>query len=226
METASPTDSPAAHDHPAARAAQLHESVRKVRPADIPGVARSLAEAFYDDPAFCHCFPNAAKRMDRVERGFDLFQRRIYLQHEECYTTDGAVGGALWSPPGTWKLSALAQLRLLPAMAGAYRSDLPRVMRILSFMEHYHPSEPHYYLGFLGVEPSSQGRGLGSALMRPVLEHCDREGVPAYTEASTPRNRALYERHDFEVVEELELPGDGPPIWRMWRQPVAREAGS
>jgi len=220
MQTVSPPYPPAVH------AAQLRDSVRKVTPADVPGVARSLAEAFYDDPAFCHCLPDAGRRMGRVEPGFHLFLRRIYLEQDECYTTDGAVGGALWSPPGTWKLSALAQLRLLPAMVRAYRSDVSRVMRALSFIEHRHPEEPHYYLGFLGVEPSSQGRGVGSALMRPVLDRCDREGVPAYLEASTPRNRDLYERHGFEVVEEIELPGNGPPIWRMWRQPVAREAGS
>jgi ribosomal protein S18 acetylase RimI-like enzyme len=206
---------------PAVHAAQKRESVGKAEAADVPGMARSLAEAFYDDPAFCHCFPNAGRRMARVERGFDVFLRHIYLQHEECYTADGAVGAALWSPPGTWKLGALEQLRLMPAMWRAYRSDLPRVLRILAFIERRHPEESHYYLGFVGVEPSWQGKGLGSALMRPVLERCDRDGVPAYLEASTPRNRDLYERHGFEVVEELPLPGGGPPIWRMWRKPQA-----
>ena len=32
----------------------------------------------------------------------------------------------------------------------------------------------------LGTDPDHQGRGLGSALMAPVLEHCDRDGVGAY----------------------------------------------
>ena len=45
--------------------------------------------------------------------------------------------------------------------------------------------------------------------------------IPAYLEASTPRNRALYLRHGFVVLDEMRLPGGGPPLWRMWREPVA-----
>jgi len=97
----------------------------------------------------------------------------------------------------------------------------PRFLRLLALVESKHPGErPHWYLPALGVEPRSQGRGLGSRLMFPVLERCDLQGLPAYLEASSPRNRALYERHGFEVSEELRLPGDGPPLWLMWREPA------
>ena len=37
------------------------------------------------------------------------------------------------------------------------------------------------------MSPELQGRGIGSALMQPVLERCDRDGMPAYLEATTPR---------------------------------------
>jgi GNAT superfamily N-acetyltransferase len=126
------------------------------------------------------------------------------------------AGGALWLPPGKWKLGALEQLRLLRGMALATRSVLPRTMRLFNFLEERHP---HYYLPVIGVEPAAQGRGVGSALLVPVLERCDREGMPAYLEASSERIRVLCLRHGFEVVEELRLPDDGPPIWRMWREP-------
>jgi len=69
----------------------------------------------------------------------------------------------------------------------------------------------------IGVRPEWQGRGFGSALLRPILERCDRERLPAYLEASSPRNRALYERHGFAVVEEMRV-SDSPPVWRMWRE--------
>jgi GNAT superfamily N-acetyltransferase len=95
-------------------------------------------------------------------------------------------------------------------------------------LESGHPSEPehppHYYLPFLGVDPPWQGRGLGGALLAPVLQRCDRESVPAYLEASTARNRALYERHAFAVTEEFKLARDAPMQWRMWRAPRHRPA--
>ena len=64
------------------------------------------------------------------------------------------------------------------------------------------------------------GWGLGAALLRPVLDRCDAEKIPAYLEASSPRNRALYERHGFEVTEEFAVGRGSPPVWRMWHAPA------
>jgi GNAT superfamily N-acetyltransferase len=116
------------------------------------------------------------------------------------------------------------QLRLAPATISALRGDSGRLLKALNFIEHKHPRTPaHWYLPIIGVARARQGRGFGAALLRPVLERCDHDGTPAYLEASTARNRALYERHGFKVVEECRYAADGPPMWRMWREP--RPAG-
>lgn len=83
-----------------------------------------------------------------------------------------------------------------------------------------HPHDrAHAYLLMIGVTPERQGEGLGTALMAPVLERCDREGVPAYLEASSARSRALYERLGFVFMgTAVQLP-DGPQMWPMWREP-------
>lgn len=192
------------------------------------GVARALAAAFYDDPPTSWVLRDDATRLRLLERGFGLFLRRVWLAHDECYTTDALSGAAVWVPPEKWKLGPLAELALLPSMALLYGRLLPRVLRALGELEANHPSERHCYLPYVGVVPDAQGRGLGTALIAPVLERCDREDLPAYLEASTPRNRALYERLGFEVTEQLHLLGGGPPLWRMWRRPSRggiREAG-
>jgi ribosomal protein S18 acetylase RimI-like enzyme len=112
---------------------------------------------------------------------------------------------------GKWRLPPLRQLTLLPAVARIARGRAPRFVRLFALAEAKHPDDrPHWYLPTLGVEPDSQGRGLGSRLMRPVLDRCDSERLPAYLEASSPRSRALYERHGFEVTKEVRLPKDGP----------------
>ncbi len=193
--------------------------VRKVTPTEVPSLSRAMARAFYDDPAASHCLVDEPRRLRRLERGFELFLNQVYLRHDECYTTEGLLaGGALWLPPRRWKLDGFEQLRLVARMARVHGRALPRILQVLGFLEARHPHEPHYYLAFIGVEPAQQGRGMGSALLRPVLERCDREQMPAYLEASSERNRALYERHGFEVVEEVRLPASGPPIWPMWRE--------
>lgn len=198
------------------------KTVRKATADDVPGIAQSLARAFYDDPVTEWWLPDESQRMRRVQRTFEsIFPKRICLPHDETYTTGEVVGGALWMPPEKWQLGLIENLRLLPFMAAVWGRGLPRVMRSLGYLDSKHPHEPHYYLFILGVEPGWQGKGIGAALMRPILERCDREKLPAYLEATTPRNRELYLRNGFEVVEEIELPGGGPPLWRIWREPGA-----
>ncbi|MFN2617086.1 MAG: GNAT family N-acetyltransferase [Thermoleophilaceae bacterium] len=194
-------------------------TIRKATVDDVALLSQALARAFQDDPVFEWMFPDEVERTRRSERGFAFYLRKVYLPHDECYTTDGVLGGALWMPPETWHLGPIAQLRLLPGMIAALGGRLPRVMRALATIESNHPKEPHWYLPFVGVEPEAQGRGVGTALMRPILERCDGERMPAYLEATTPRNRTCYERQGFEVTEEIHFPKDGPPAWRMWREP-------
>ena len=66
------------------------------------------------------------------------------------------------------------------------------------------------------MRPEHQGKGLGTALLRPGLEHADALRLPAYLESSNERNVPLYERHGFAVIAEHVLP-DGPTLWLMWR---------
>jgi GNAT superfamily N-acetyltransferase len=195
--------------------------VRKATADDVPRLARALARAFDEDPVFEWMIPDNSERFRRSERAFAFWLRKLYLPHDQCYTTDGVVGGALWLPPDQWHLGPLAQLRLLPGMLGAMGSRLPQVMRAINTIESNHPREPHHYLPFVGVEPASQGRGIGTALMKPVIDRCDQEALPAYLEATTARNRACYFRQGFEVTEEIHFPKGGPPSWRMWREPAA-----
>jgi GNAT superfamily N-acetyltransferase len=195
--------------------------IRKIELDDVPPIARALARAFEDDPVMSWIFRSESERLGRLERAFALFLQKIWLPRDECYATDRLFGAALWLPPGKWRVSMRTQLRLLPSMLSVAGRNLPRLSMALQLIEKKHPEErPHYYLAVLGVEPELQGRGFGGALMQPVLSRCDRERIPAYLESSKRRNVVLYERHGFEVVEEVRLPRGGPPIWRMWREPA------
>jgi GNAT superfamily N-acetyltransferase len=189
--------------------------------AEIGAAARTLALAFEDDPHFAWIVRDPRTRRARLERGFAIFIRGIWLRPDEGYVQERHAGAALWMPPGTWHVGLLTQARMAPATTWVLRADTPRLLRALTFIERKHPRHPeHWYLPAVGVRPEWQGRGYGAALMRPVLERCDRDRVPAYLEASSPRNRALYERHGFEVMDECRYAKDGPPLWPMWREPA------
>ena len=54
------------------------------------------------------------------------------------------------------------------------------------------------YLYYLAMAPGRQRAGVGTALMRPVLQACDEQGAAAYLEATTER-----------------------AVCPMWRQPMS-----
>jgi ribosomal protein S18 acetylase RimI-like enzyme len=96
---------------------------------------------------------------------------------------------------------------------------MPLIATGLLGMERRHPREkPHWYLAVLGTDPSAQGQGLGSAVLQPVLERCDTDGIGAYLESSKERNIDFYARHGFRVTGKIRLPR-GPTMWPMWRDP-------
>ncbi len=145
--------------------------------------------------------------------------RADYLPFGGCYTADGYEGSAIWAPAGKPLLTGLTAITTMLPVLPFVVAHLSTTLRLLNLVESMHPHEPHWYLATLGTEPAHQGRGVGSGLMRPVLEQCDREGLPAYLESSKERNVPFYRRHGFEVARELDLPGGGPKMWTMWRTP-------
>jgi GNAT superfamily N-acetyltransferase len=197
----------------------LDAKVRKATAADRAKLTAAMARAFDDDP-IANWFAAQDKRRSRRIYDFMDVAYQITAPGGEIYTTDELQGGAYWSPPGKWKMGILQQLRLVPAMVRtATLRRVPAIMGGLNAVEKKHPHPPHYYLLALGVEPDLQGRSLGTQLMAPILERCDREGIPAYLESSKERNVPLYERNGFQVTEEFVVPNGGPKIWLMWRDP-------
>jgi ribosomal protein S18 acetylase RimI-like enzyme len=195
-------------------------NARKVENVEKAKLSAVMAKIFQNDPMFVHLISDPASREARTEQAFRLFLERIYLPHQECYTLGTILGGAMWLPPGKHKPSIWQQLMLLPSILPIVGlSGGLRAMHDLNQMEKMHPKgTPHWYLGFVGVSPSDQGTGIGSALLRPVLERCDAERIPAYVENSNERNHSFYMKNGFKVVTECDI-HKGPHLWGMWRAP-------
>ena len=104
------------------------------------------------------------------------------------------------------------------AMEAIPQRDQEQRFAFMGQMGEYHPTEPHWYLPLIAVDPVHQGRGLGSALLIHALGICDRDNLPAYLEATSPDSRRLYERHGFEALGEIQV-SDSPPLWPMLRKP-------
>ena len=94
--------------------------------------------------------------------------------------------------------------------------SLPNLL-VLTEIGKNHP-EPHYCLELMGTDPAQQGRGLGAALIEPMVERADDEGVGMYLESSKESNVPYYKRFGFKVTRELQHRRNGPSMWLMWRE--------
>jgi GNAT superfamily N-acetyltransferase len=192
---------------------------RPASAADVPTLCRALADAFVEDPIFGWLIPDDARRRARLRRFFGLELRSVVLPKGQAWTSEEKNGASLELPPGAWRMPFATQLGHGPAFTRVFGLQLPHALALITLMEKRHLREPHYYIAYVGVAPAAQGHGLGTRLLRPTLDRCDRERLPAYLEATSERNRALYERLGFQVQDELRL-GSSPPLWPM-RRPAA-----
>jgi GNAT superfamily N-acetyltransferase len=192
--------------------------LRRATGEDVHRLKVVLAEAFFEDPVLGWLMPDDSKRRARLRRFFAIELRHVALARGRVWTTSDLTGAALSLPPGTWRVPPRATL----LEGTAFGVHLPRAARLGAAMELRHVREPHYYVRDVGVHPDMQGKGLGSALLRPTLDRCDREGLPAYLEASSERNAALYERLGFQLTGELRV-GGSPPLRLMLRPPNSTE---
>jgi ribosomal protein S18 acetylase RimI-like enzyme len=193
------------------------EEVRPVHATDVAPLAAVLARAFHDDPVTRWVYAAERRRAKWAGRFFRWQLERL-ASLDASWTTGDRDGAALWALPERWREDGRETLTLLRQTLPGVLPRLPRVLRGLGQVEARHPGQRHLYLAVLGVDPAAQGNGVGSRLIRPGLELCDREGLPAYLETGRERNLAFYGRHGFRVLDELQLPA-GPPVWFLWREP-------
>jgi GNAT superfamily N-acetyltransferase len=192
--------------------------IRKASLADQETVATTIAAGFFDDPVTRWLLPDVSRRQEVIQPMFSLYAG-AYLLHGEVYLTADGTGAAVWLPPDTPLLTAEQEEAFGAALGELAGSDLDRLFLLEETFALHHPDVGYWYLQFLATVPTHQGRGIGSVFLSEMLEHIDGAGQPAYHEATTPRNRALYERHGYVNLGEFHLPDGGPPLWRMWREP-------
>ena len=170
--------------------------------------------AFSSNPIARWFYPDPHQYLLHLPSFVRAFAGKAF-EHNSAYCVDGYLGAALWLPPNVHPdenvLAALLQ-RTIP------EENQQEIFAFTERMNSSHPSEPHWYLPMIGVDPAKQDNGYGSALMKHALARCDGEGKLAYLESSSPRSIPLYRRHGFELLGTIQV-GSSPPLFPMMRKP-------
>jgi ribosomal protein S18 acetylase RimI-like enzyme len=191
---------------------------------EVERVGASLAKAFFDDPLATYMLPNPDERRRLLPWHFASLARYGAL-FGESYTTSGDIrGAAVWLTPGETDMTperlAAAGMDQAPVVLGT--EPWERFMRVMEYLEGLRAIDmpgDHWYLAAIGVKPRTGGQGLGSALLRRVLDVADAQGNPCYLETAAAGNRPFYEKHDFLVVRQGVEPTSGISYWTFRREP-------
>jgi GNAT superfamily N-acetyltransferase len=210
----------------------MNVDVGRLSSAECGRASRLLARAFAEDPILTHFL------YDRLRRriAFPAFFRavleemlpsgHVYAAHND----DSLIGVAAWlapnapEPDAASRRAAAHQQRVVRLL---FPRSSPSLFRGFAALEAFHPSAPHWYLAFVGIEPTSQSRGIGSAILAPVLKIADQTNALCYLETPFPRTHQFYERLGFARHAEHE-PFIGAPqgVVTFLRQPRPCHAGT
>jgi len=181
---------------------------------DITQLSGVLQRAFETDP-----FHRWVLRSDRAWRqgSARLWASVLSMSvfNGKLLTTPDLAGAAIWTPP-SYKAPTIGALRMFVILGWYSGTRLPTLLKGIKLLDEHKPEEPHWYLFGIGTDPRHQGRGVGTALIRPMLELCDKEGLAAHLDTNTESNVRFYEGRGFQVSGEFDLP-DGPHNWAMTR---------
>ena len=189
-------------------------SIRTAVAADAERCLAALTLAFSGDPPCRWAWPDPQQYLEAFPRFARAFGGGA-IDYGTAHYCEGFSGVAFWLPPG----AAPDEESLVKVIEDTVADERKGAMfSMFEQMDALHPQEAHWHLPLIGVDPAQQGKGIGWALLRHVLNVCDGQKVLACLEATSPRNVPLYERHGFEAVGSIQV-ADSPRIIAMLRKP-------
>ena len=186
----------------------MNVGVGRLSSHECGSASRLLGRAFAGDPIITYFLYGRLRRRIAFPAFFHaVLEEMLASGHVYAVRWDGKLSGvAAWLPPNAQQPDAGAR-RAAARQRALVRMLFPRASQGLFAgfvaMEHFHPESPHWYLAFVGVEPTIQSHGIGRTLLAPVLEIADQTETLCYLETPFPRTHEFYERLGFVRQSEL-----------------------
>jgi len=197
-----------------------HTIVEPAPPAEVPVLAGVLARAFVRDPMVAWPMVSDADLVARIRRMFEVVDS-AFAAEGWMYRAGNGLGAMTLLPPDSDDRQAEIDATIAPSVLPLAPDAGERYERLWSWIAQSVPGERHWLLDQLAVEPAAQGRGIGAAMLRFAIERARADGLPLFLETGVRANVSFYERFGFRVMLEGDVPGDGPRIWFMRRDPRA-----
>lgn len=187
---------------------------------DLKILSNILSKAFINDPMTNWTIKDDSKKLERIFLMYETMIKHFGLTKGTIYTNTDKNGASVWIKPENFRKMSFMNISLISSwikIVGIER--IPHILKGANFLSSHQPTFQCYYLMVLGVDPEYQRKGIASALLKPVLDKCDREKIPAYLETSNINNLKFYEKHGFRIKDEINKPKILPLSWTLLREP-------
>lgn len=168
-------------------------------------VVEILTDAFENNQSVNYIVKQDDQRLSRIKALMD-YSFEICYMYGAVYLSDDMKACALILFPDKKSFSiksTLLDIKLVLNAIGITRAG--KAMSRESAIKSNYPKEPIYYLWFLGVLNSDQGKGIGSKLLKEVIADSQSQKRPIYLETSTTKNIPWYQKFGFSIYNELDF---------------------
>ena len=209
---------------PLARGAIEKAGLYMVQPKDIDRLSEVAADAYRDYPL--HNWLTKGKYDEKASELLMKVTLRTMTEDAVIYADSEEINGfAVWLPFGFEGSKTLPFLKN-GGLKLFLHTGIGFIGRLLAyekyamnlkkeFTDHY-----DWYLFNLSIKKDSQGKGIASKLMRPMLQFCDDERMVAYLETNKAVNVGLYQHYGFDLMKEELIPSSPVMHYAMVRKPI------
>lgn len=164
-----------------------------------------LAASFDDNQSVNYITKQDKKRARRIRKLMAYSFEVCYLFGEVFLTEDKKACALILYPDKkkTTLKTILLDVQLIASCIGI--ENIKKALARETKIKQLQPKGPIYYLWFIGVKPEYQNEGIGSDLLKNIIEDSEKKKRPVYLETSTRKNLPWYKKFGFNIYNELDL---------------------
>jgi GNAT superfamily N-acetyltransferase len=186
-------------------------TIRRLLKHELPIAALLLSRAMCDNPIdVCAFGGEAPHRRRSLERFYSSVLHGLNRRGQIFggFRDAEMIAVCAFAPPGHCQATLAEKVRILPSVVLANQiGTAGRILQWVGAWSRRDPSEPHWHLGPVAVEPAVQGQGVGRTLIADFCTRMDECAGLAYLETDKRENVRFYRRFGFSVVAEADVLG-------------------
>lgn len=194
---------------------------------DIDIFASNLAVSFKGYPLFEYFSGNNydIKKMKKFWKvSLKTMSNKTFLLSD----SEQANSLAIFSPYekggfSLWKYIKAGGLGLIASIGFKTAKKMANFEKFAMEIKNKYAKPGCWYLYVFVTMPDFRGKGLGSKIMRPMLDYLDEHKQDCYLETLLPVNVEIYKKYGFELKEEIKVPNTNLTLYAMLRNPQKKE---